>query len=197
MFKRENTDVMSESRRVISVLGKFPDCSAHPEAPAIVILEKTPFGGEENARKVSETFSKVKICLIILSNLCQILTGDTKLVATMRNEIYHKYDCHIAPSDCNVSKASLIYPATPKHIRKHESSPRHLVYETPAMYKALTLPYLQGEKFDMQWIYNVLSHKQEAETIVYEDTDCDDGFVLLPDYKVLGQTILYQTSCTH
>ncbi len=73
--------------------------------------------------------------------------------------------------------------------RKYESSPKHVVYETPSLYRALTLPYLEGERFDHQWIYNVLNHKKEAETIVYEDSDCDDGFILLPDYKVLIPTM--------
>ncbi len=59
-----------------------------------------------------------------------------------------------------------------------------MVLETPSLYRSLTLPYLDGEKFDHSWIYNVLEHRKEAETIVYEDPDREDGFVQLPDSKV-------------
>ncbi len=196
-------------RRVITVLGRFPDSPSHPEAPAVVLLEKTPFGGEEAAKKV--------------------LTGDARLKVHFRNDIYGKYDCFVGsssgkedhPANCikvychcasdlnrsNVVfstlfvlllQASVIHPATQKHIRKYESSAKHLVMETPALYRAFTLPYLEGEKFDNRWIYNILNHKKESETIVFEDTDCDDGFVLLPDYKWNGKQLedLYLVALT-
>ena len=188
------------------MLGSFPDSPSHPEAPAVVLLEKTPFGGEEAAKKV--------------------LTGDARLRVHFRNDIYGKYDCFVGsgssgkedhPANCikvlcfqvdrmvflNPSRAillqaSVIHPATQKHIRKYESSAKHLVMETPALYRALTLPYLEGEKFDNRWIYNILNHKKESETIVFEDTDCDDGFVLLPDYKWNGKQLedLYLVALT-
>ncbi|NWY02529.1 DCPS diphosphatase, partial [Nothoprocta ornata] len=34
-----------------------------------------------------------------------------------------------------------------------------------------------------QWVYNILEKKAEAERIVYENPDPQDGFVLLPDLK--------------
>lgn len=37
--------------------------------------------------------------------------------------------------------------------------------------------------FTLQWVYNILEKKAEAERIVYEDPDPDVGFVLLPDFK--------------
>nr|XP_015192852.1 PREDICTED: m7GpppX diphosphatase [Lepisosteus oculatus] len=35
----------------------------------------------------------------------------------------------------------------------------------------------------LQWVYNILEKKAEADRIVYEDPDPDVGFVLLPDFK--------------
>ena len=35
----------------------------------------------------------------------------------------------------------------------------------------------------LQWVYNILEKKQEKERIVFEDTDPDIGFILLPDMK--------------
>lgn len=51
----------------------------------------------------------------------------------------------------------------------------------------------------VQWVYNILEHKQEVERIVYEDPCKDIGFVLLPDLKWDGKTIetLYLIAIVH
>jgi m7GpppX diphosphatase len=59
----------------------------------------------------------------------------------------------------------------------------HLIDETPDIYEKVTLPYLEKEQFTLDWVYNILEHKQEVDKIVYEDSD----FILLPDYKWNGQ----------
>lgn len=55
------------------------------------------------------------------------------------------------------------------------------------MYSNVTLPFLMKEQFTLDWVYNILEHKQEADRIIYEDLDPSDGFILLPDYKWNGQ----------
>lgn len=35
----------------------------------------------------------------------------------------------------------------------------------------------------LQWVYNILDHKAEAERIVFEDPHPDTGFILVPDLK--------------
>ena len=35
----------------------------------------------------------------------------------------------------------------------------------------------------LQWVYNILEKKAEAERVVFEDPDPVTGFVLLPDLK--------------
>lgn len=35
----------------------------------------------------------------------------------------------------------------------------------------------------IQWVYNILEKKAEADRIIYEDPDPVVGFVLLPDFK--------------
>lgn len=35
----------------------------------------------------------------------------------------------------------------------------------------------------MQWVYNILEKKAEAERVIFEDTDPQLGFTLLPDLK--------------
>ena len=80
-------------------------------------------------------------------------------------------------------KVSIIYPATEKHILKFTQQAMHLIQETPEIYDKVTLPYLAKEQFSIDWVYNILEHKQEVDKIVYEDSD----FILLPDYKWNGQ----------
>ena len=62
-----------------------------------------------------------------------------------------------------------------------------MVEETPEMYENVTLPHLQKEQFTLDWVYNILDHKKEADKILYEDLDPEAGFILLPDYKWNGQ----------
>ena len=53
-----------------------------------------------------------------------------------------------------------------------------------SLLQSLTLTYLEQEQFTIDWVYNILEHRKEAETIIFEDPDPEMGFVLLPDYKV-------------
>jgi m7GpppX diphosphatase len=50
-----------------------------------------------------------------------------------------------------------------------------------------------------QWVYNILEHKQETDRIVFEDSDPETGFVLLPDLKWDGKTLnnLYLVAIVH
>jgi len=98
---------------MVVVLGRFPKSKA-PDAPAIVTLEKTPFGGREGALAV--------------------LAG-SDLTTLFRNDVYGKYDCLVRRPLDNRLKASLVFPATEKHVKKYEDSPRHIIYETSALYK--------------------------------------------------------------
>lgn len=102
----------------------------------------------------------------------------------------------------------MIYPATTKHIEKYKKQDVDVVEETYDDYKNITLPLLKGEnKFSVQvlnawstlfshllvdcmpiqthsqWVFNILDKKTEAERIVFEDSDPEIGFILLPDMK--------------
>ena len=75
----------------------------------------------------------------------------------------------------------------------------HIIYETPALFRTVTEPFLQGERFDIEWVYNILAHKKEAESIVFENPDPDEGFIMVPDYKWNGKQIedLYLVALVH
>lgn len=82
------------------------------------------------------------------------------------------------------TRIKMIYPATELHIKKYEDQPRHMIVETPAMYKETTLPYIQSLPPERtQWVRNILEGKSEAERVVFHNHDPTSGFVILPDMK--------------
>lgn len=63
---------------------------------------------------------------------------------------------------------------------------RFLVRETGAMYAQALGPLAAEIRRDgrsIQWVYNILEHKKEAERIIFENVDPADGFLLVPDPK--------------
>ncbi|KAK7792578.1 hypothetical protein R5R35_008672 [Gryllus longicercus] len=153
----------SSERKSICLYGSFRNTSGK----AIVLLEKKPFD-EENVKG-------------LLKNTCPVSQQ-------FFNDIYGNYFCK-ADADFNEIKATVIHPATEKHVKKYEAQIHHLIEETPNLYETITLPFIQKEQFNLQWITNILEHKSETDRIVCEDTDPETGFVLLPDLKWDGKQI--------
>lgn len=156
LSKFQTTAVLSESARdkTIFVHGKI--C----EQEAVLILEKTPFQQEA----LSELFSE----------------SDLKL--HMKNDIYSTYRV-FAPRNLNEIKATVVCPASQKHLQKYQRQERFLVEETPEDYSSITELHLQEQSFSLQWVYNILEKKAEVDRIVFEDPDPQTGFILLPDFK--------------
>ncbi|XP_069568281.1 m7GpppX diphosphatase [Brachyistius frenatus] len=152
----KTSKVLSDSAREknIFIHGKIAD------QDAVVILEKTPIRED---------------------SLAELLSGST-LKLEMRNDIYCTYRLQ-APPQLNEIKTTVVCPATEKHVKKYQRKESFLVEETGEDYRFITLPYIQQQSFSVQWVYNILEKKAEAERIVYEDPDPDVGFVLLPDFK--------------
>ncbi|KAJ8302032.1 hypothetical protein KUTeg_021019 [Tegillarca granosa] len=131
---------------------------------AVVLLEKTPFSTDINTIK-------------------KILSSETHLKETLKNDIYGTYEATI-PAELNSVKATVIYPATEKHITKYKEQEMFVVYETEDLYNSVTLPHIESQKFSVQWVYNILDKKCESDRIVFEDCSSEDtGFILLPDMK--------------
>ncbi|NXL39158.1 DCPS diphosphatase, partial [Glaucidium brasilianum] len=128
---------------------------------AVVILEKTPFQEE----KVSELLKK-----------------HTKLELQMHNDIYSTYHLY-PPPELSEIKTTVVYPATEKHLQKYLRQEVHLIRETWEDYKNITLPFIQSQSFSIQWVYNILEKKAEADRIIHENPDPCNGFVLVPDFK--------------
>lgn len=50
-------------------------------------------------------------------------------------------------------KATVVYPATEKHIQKYLRQEVHLIRETWEDYKNITLPFIQSQSFSIQvWV---------------------------------------------
>ncbi|KAJ8969664.1 hypothetical protein NQ317_004894 [Molorchus minor] len=137
------------------------------EGDAIVILEKSAFA-EENLNIESDYFSE-----------------KSSLHKVFRNDIYGDYK-YLPTSELNTIKATVIHPATEKHLIKYSFQRCYFIDETPQIYNDIVLPHLTNEQFNLQWVYNILEHKSEAERIVVEDADLNTGFVMVPDLKWNG-----------
>jgi m7GpppX diphosphatase len=76
----------------------------------------------------------------------------------------------------------MIYPATEKHIKKYSKQEMKIIHETGVIYQNITKKYIDSLNINtINWVYNVLDHKKEVESIIYEDLDPKLGFMILPD----------------
>ncbi|KAI5785555.1 HIT-like domain-containing protein [Peziza echinospora] len=99
------------------------------------------------------------------------------------------------------TKFTLIYPATEAHLKKYSKQSLRMVTETPEVYRDLVKPFIDSKisNGSLNWVYNILEHKKEAERIVFEDTDKEEGFLLAPDLKWDQKTMasLYMLAIVH
>ncbi|GAQ88082.1 Scavenger mRNA decapping enzyme [Klebsormidium nitens] len=153
--------VLSEGARTktVTILGRF----AGKPGEAIVTLERQHFDAEALPRWLSR---------------------NTLLTNTLHNDIYCKYLGVSSQADLSAINVNVIYPATEKHILKYSTQKSVLVKETAAAYAAVTRPYIESQGAErLQWVYNILEKKAEAERLIYEDPDPQLGFTLHPDLK--------------
>ncbi|XP_041378145.1 m7GpppX diphosphatase-like [Gigantopelta aegis] len=143
--------------KVITLQGKFEGS----EDKAVLLLEKRPFD-RDSVNKLLSTVTRTK--------------------QTLKNDIYSTFDTVPDPAFAGF-KTTMIYPATEKHIMKYSDQEVWVVRETPELYNSVTLPSIEASNFSIQWVYNILEKKTEADRIVFEDSDPENGFLLLPDMK--------------
>jgi len=163
--------------KVVFIEGRFNKADEAEDKKAVVIVEKTALT-EDVVRAVLSERSTTQM--------------------TIQNDIYHTFQV-FPPAEHSALKTTLIYPATNKHIAKYSKQEMFLVQERPEDYEAITKPYIQRAGFSISWVDNILQHKTEADRIVYEDTDPDVGFILLPDMKWDGLQVedLYLVAIIH
>ncbi|CAJ0591293.1 unnamed protein product, partial [Cylicocyclus nassatus] len=121
-----------------------------------------------------------------------------QLKELMRNDIFGNYDIAL-PSDLNLIKSQLIYPANDKIIAKYRQEEKFVIRETAEDYRTITVEYIEKYQMELNWVYNVLAKRKEAERIIYEDPDPHNGFILAPDIKWDGVSMenLYVLAMIH
>ncbi|XP_017044213.1 m7GpppX diphosphatase [Drosophila ficusphila] len=164
-------------RKSISLLGTFPDLSETDDA--IVVFEKNAYRESDVATGAPSEEPPKKP---------SYFNADLKVDTEFVNNIYGSFQVVPSRDLCGV-KSTVIYPATDKHIEKYSVCQKYLIRETPDLYQKITLPYLTSSQFSLEWVYNILEHKQEKERIVFEDKDPETGFILLPDLKWDGRNV--------
>ena len=95
-FKLQKVLMEKADQKLIAVQGTFEDRENDDGSTAVIILEKTPFAAE---------------------GISRVISSDTDLKQQFRNDVYGSYDSYI-PAILNRTKASVIWPATQKHIEK-------------------------------------------------------------------------------
>ncbi|PWW72188.1 scavenger mRNA decapping enzyme [Tuber magnatum] len=147
--------------KVVNLLGEIES------TPAILIAEKTAFNiTGTHLTKFSHDLHLPKVSLID------------------RNDIYHSF-LATQNSEYGEVRLTLIFPATETHIRKYTHQELRVVVETPEIYRELVKPYVEEKRGNgrLDWVYNILEYKSEKESVIVEDTDDVEGFMLLPDLK--------------
>ena len=114
--------------RLLVVEGSFTGDDLANSLSSVVILEKTHFTENE---------------------VQGILTNSTALQCLFNNDVYYNFICH-PPIQLNGVKATLIHPASEKHIEKFSTRKSFLIEETPLIYQSVTLPHIRESKFDLQ-----------------------------------------------
>lgn len=141
----------------IFIKGSFPD----KDGIAIAILERDP---------------------ISIDDLPGIFEESLSPKVLFKNDIYLSLK-HFPKPELSSVKTTLIYPATEQLVEKYTLHPNRIVEETPKLFEDVTSQYIIQNSKSCEWVYNILDHKAECERIIYEDSDPEIGYILLPDLK--------------
>ncbi|KAJ6259329.1 hypothetical protein Dda_6229 [Drechslerella dactyloides] len=173
-------DIADTGRKSLNLLGTIDG------KPAIITAEKTAFNADTAPFFVN---------------------GDSGLPSVnllQKNDIYHWFLATVQQSSAEGgagAKVNLIYPCTDVHVRKYSAQQLHMVVEPPQLYKGFIKRYIEGKVSGgrLNWVYNILEHREESEKIVFEDPDPVLGFILLPDLKwdLVTLTALYLSAIVH
>ncbi|XP_060645291.1 m7GpppX diphosphatase [Drosophila nasuta] len=180
-FKLKRILNNNSKAKSITLLGTFPDLSETDTA--IVVFEKNAYRESDVATEAEVAAEKEKE-----EQKPTYFSSDLKVRTDFINNIYGSFQCVPNQELCAV-KSTVIYPATDKHVEKYSICQKYLINETPDLYATITLPYITSSQFSLDWVYNILEHKQEKERIVFEDNDPETGFILLPDLKWDGRNV--------
>lgn len=141
----------NSNRKTICILGKFKNLPK--DKNAIIILEKS-------------VFEETKI-LAVADDEKSFFQFVTSLKNLFVNDIYGNFTLEVDPS-VNKLKATIIYPASEKHILKYSIQNLYIIEETANQYKEVTEPYLTKGQFSLDvsikvsfMFYNCPMHRRQ------------------------------------
>lgn len=157
--------------RFASLLGYFQSQDADKEA-AILLVEKTHFSSNfyQNIGASGQEASLEHFSSLGSNDVYNWILGWMP-----NNSVFYKKDK--LEQDAHV-KLTLIRPATEAHIAKYSEQHKIMVTETPELYRSVVQPWIESQPPErIQWVYNILDKKKEADTILYEQTG-KHGFIV-------------------
>lgn len=119
-----------------------------------------------------------------------------RLCASLKSESgaeYAFYDCFMSPWSSFLRglgahnySLEVIAPASQRTIKRSRATKSAMVTETAEMHASKTAPFIDeilSRGNSLTWLFNVLSKEKEAERVLYEDGDQENGFLMNVDTK--------------
>jgi len=107
------------------------------------------------------------------------VTGDgapNRSAEIFRNSKFSKYDVSVS----DTWRVELIAPCSQRDVDKYSDQTFSFIRETPAVYTAVTLPYIEAiPPSSVEWVHNILEGKKEKENVLATQP----GFMIVKDYK--------------
>lgn len=154
----------SSMSKMITLLGTYQD------KPIVIRLDKTKFELEATKQALGDS--------------------ETQASRSFVNDIYSSYIMTPSVGALNQVQATIIWPANDKVLAKYTHDEKVFFSETQENFKNTVEPYidnlLTSDKSYNNWVYNILEGRSEAERVIYNDSDPDSGFMLIPDLKWSG-----------
>ena len=164
--------------RSASLLGHFETTEGEKET-AILLLEKTHFSPAfyQNIGKVDQTRSLQYYSTLGSNDVYSWLLGWMPAVPASDSSSTTPQEDTKGGGDAHV-KLNLIRPATEAHVAKYTEQLKVMVKETAEIYRSITKPWVESQPPErIQWVYNILEKKKEADTILYEK-EGNEGFIV-------------------
>ena len=175
--------------RSASLLGHF-DVDVGEKEAALLLIEKTHFSTQfyENIGAEGNKSSLSRCSSLGSNDVYNWLLGwtgdsiDTTSATITATSSEHNVEKDAAiqskEKDAHV-KVTLIRPATQAHISKYSEQLKVMITETPELYRTIVEPWIKSQAIErIQWVYNILDKKKEAETILYERAGKEEGYIV-------------------
>jgi len=153
--------------------------------PALLVVERAPFANDTtHVSSLAQSLSQIK-------NLGNNDIYFWFMASSGATSSSSGTEATAQPPDL---KVNLIYPCTPKHIKKYSQQALRTVVETPEIYAKYVRPYMETQRADgrLDWMYNILEGRTEQEDVFFRlpNPGPNEGFLILPDLNWDRKTLL-------